>query len=506
MNRYIVSLAMEAAFEGSANYAGGLGVLEADKFYAAGRLGLPYILIVPFYPYGYVDYNTVDGPRLVEVRHRHSPHFLSRLEHTGSLEVRGVRGRLVAEVELFEYRSGSARAILYMVRRPRERASLFRYLYRHHEDECTYYVTASAAAARIASKVAGEGSIVDVQEAHLAIALYMLPGGVRKRFITHTPGPWGHPRLCREEAEDTLGLSLPDVKTATEAAMEEAEEVYAVSRKHAEVTRKLFPKYSSKIGYITNAIDLERWTRLRMDIGSPEELWREHLKLRGELESLIAGLTGRRVGDRMILAWPRRIVRYKRPYFLERLAQESDFRDRIFIVAAGKPHPRDSWGREIASRLARLSRELGNIVFHPTYDVDLARYIIAGSDLLLFTPFPGWEASGTSQMKAGVNGVPTLSSRDGASLELIEDGVNGWLFGVEAEDFIDIEGDERAQRIDEEEYRDMVRKLEKILELYEATVKGGDRGYAGIMYNAYKTITPKADMKRLLREYYPGLL
>jgi starch phosphorylase len=499
--RVIVSLAMEVALEGSANYAGGLGVLEADKFYASGRLGLPYILIAPFYPYGYVDYNTVDGPRLVEVRHRHSPSFLARLSHVGVLEVRGRHDRLVAEAELFEYKSGSAKAILYRVVRPRKQASLFKYLYRHHDDECLYYITSAAIASRIASKLASEGSVVDVQEAHLALALYMLPRGVRKRFITHTPGPWGHPRLCKSEAEDLLDVSLPSVSTATEAAMEEADEVYAVSRRHAETTRKLFPMYAGKINYVTNAVDLERWVRVR-NVDSPSGLWGEHLRLREELESLIAGLTGKRAGGRMIVSWTRRIVKYKRPYYVERLAQEKDLRDRVFLVVAGKPHVWDGWGRGQAERLARLSRELDNIAFHPTYDVEIAKYSLTGADLLLFTPFPGWEASGTSQMKAGVNGVPSLTSRDGASLELVEDGVNGWFFGSQLEELIDIEGDERALKIDEQDYVDFVKRLEKILDMYE----NRREEYVEVAFNAYRSITPKADIKRLLREYYPELL
>ncbi len=496
--KVIVSLAMEVALEGSANYAGGLGTLEADKFYASGRLGLPYILIAPFYPYGYVDYNIADGPRLVEVRHRHSPSFLARLHSIGSLEVRGRHGRLVAEVELFEYRSGSAKAILYRVVKPRRQASLFKYLYRHHRDECTYYITAAAASSAIASKLVSEGSIVDVQEAHLALALYMLPRGVKKRFITHTPGPWGHPRLCKSEAEDLLDISLPNVNTATEAAMEEAVEVYAVSRRHAEVTRKLFPRYADKIGYITNAVDLERWVRVE-GVDSPTRLWEEHLRLRGELESLIAGLTGKRVKGRMLVSWTRRIVKYKRPYFVERLAQEEGLRDRVFFFVAGKPHIRDEWGKQQARRFATLSRNLDNISFHPTYGVEIAKYSLTGADLLLFTPFPGWEASGTSQMKAGVNGVPTLSSRDGASLEIIDDGVNGWFFGSQPDEFIDIENDERALKIDEWDYKDLVEKLERILDMYE----NRRDEYVGVAYNAYKSITPKADVKRLLREYYP---
>ncbi|MFN4046253.1 MAG: glycogen/starch/alpha-glucan phosphorylase, partial [Acidilobaceae archaeon] len=407
----IVSLAMEAAFEGSANYAGGLGVLEADKFYAAGRLGLPYILVVPFYPNGYVDYVSANRSRLVEVRHRHSYRFLSRLEPLSSLSVRGAGGRLIAEADLYLYLSGSARAILYRVKRPPRASKLFKYVYRHHADECTYYVTAAAVSAEIARKYGGDNAIVDVQEAHLALAPYLLPSEFTVRFITHTPGPWGHPRLCKDEAEEALGVSLPSVKTMTEAAMDVASEVYAVSRKHAETTRRLFPNYADKVKYVTNAIDLEKWQRIKRDPGSPETLAFEKLKLRRELASLIASLSGKRVDDKLLIVWSRRIVRYKRPYFLETLAEDVDLKDRIFIFAAGKPHPHDSWGRSIAERLMRISREKRNIYFHPTYDTEIAYYAISGADLLLFTPFSGWEASGTSQMKAMANGTPVLSSR-----------------------------------------------------------------------------------------------
>jgi starch phosphorylase len=196
---------------------------------------------------------------------------------------------------LLEYRSGSARAILYRVVRPRRQASLFKYLYGHHRDECAYYVTAAAIASRIASRIAPQGSVIDVQEARIALALYMLPKGVRRRFIAHTPGPWGHPGLCREEAEELLDISSPDASTATKAAMEEADEVYAVSRRHAEITRKPFPRYASKIGYVTYAVDLERWAGIR-PVDSPSGLWEEHLRLREELEPLTSGLTGERAG------------------------------------------------------------------------------------------------------------------------------------------------------------------------------------------------------------------
>lgn len=502
VGRVIVSLAMEAALEGSANYAGGLGVLEADKFYAAGRLGLPYILIVPLYPSGYVDYVLSSDGRLVEAEHRHSQSFISSLSRLGSIEARGRGGRLIATAELYEYKYGSARAILYAVREPERVSRLFKYLYRHQGDECMYYIAASALASQIALKVAPPGSVVDVQESHLALTLYMIPEGYVKRFITHTPGPWGHPRLCRDEAEDLLGISLPSVGTMTEAAMEASSAIYAVSRKHSEVIKKLFPRYAEKIGYITNAVDPERWGYVGSDIRVAGALFSERMRARGELESLVASSSGKRPGDRLIVAWARRVTKYKRPYFVEWLAGEKDLRDRIFIVAGGKPHIEDQMGRGYAERLAKLSRELDNLFYTPSYGVELARIILSGSDLLLFTPFPGWEASGTSQIKAMINGVPTLSSRDGASLEIIEHGVSGWLFGSELDEFIDIDNNPRIKNIDESDYRDMLKTLMEIIEIYE-----NDRErYMEISYEAYKRAREIGDIKRLLRQYYPEFL
>ena len=134
--------------------------------------------------------------------------------------------------------------------------------------------------------------------------------------------------------------------------------------------------------------------------------------------------------------------------------------------------------------------------------MELARIILSGSDLLLFTPFPGWEASGTSQSKAGINGVPTLSSRDGASLEIIEHGVSGWLFGSEPGEFIDIYSDPRVGGVDENDYRDMLRTLVKVIEIYE-----NDRErYMEISYEAYRRSREMGDIRRLLRQYYPEFL
>ncbi|MEM4737595.1 MAG: hypothetical protein QW233_03195, partial [Acidilobaceae archaeon] len=342
----IVSVTMEIALRGSANYAGGLGVLEADKFYVAARTGLPYIVIAPFYPRGYVEYDIDPGGKLIEVTHRHSSEFLSRLRFVKTVVARGGNGRFLAEADVYEYREGSARALLYYVKRPRAVAKLFDYLYRYGDGgECQSFILASAIAAEIIKKVTGgSDSYVDVQEAHLGLVPYLIPKTYTVRFVTHTPGPWGHPLLCEGETEEVLDISLPSVRTMSEAIMEVASEIFAVSRRHAEITKSLFPKYAGKVRYVTNAVDLGFWKRVERDIGSPQELSVERAKLKEELTSLIAGLTGKKVNNRILLVWARRITKYKRPFFVERLVEEIDFRDRIFIMVAGKPHRNDVWG------------------------------------------------------------------------------------------------------------------------------------------------------------------
>ncbi|MEM3856856.1 MAG: glycogen/starch/alpha-glucan phosphorylase, partial [Saccharolobus sp.] len=120
-------------------------------------------------------------------------------------------------------------------------------------------------------------------------------------------------------------------------------------------------------------------------------------------------------------------------------------------------------------------------------------------DLLLFTPFSGWEACGTSYMKAGVNGVPTLASRDGGVIEIIKDEFNGWLFGNNLYNLVDLYSEE-ARRIDEEDYRDFKNKFLKIVELYN---KDREK-YTQIMINALNTFYKWADVKRVIKELIPS--
>jgi starch phosphorylase len=107
---------------------------------------------------------------------------------------------------------------------------------------------------------------------------------------------------------------------------------------------------------------------------------------------------------------------------------------------AGKAHPRDNSGKEAIRRIHHLADQLrGKItcVFLPNYDMRIAKMLIAGSDVWLNTPLPPLEASGTSGMKAALNGVLNLSVLDGWWIEACIEGVTGWSIGHDGDGGVD---------------------------------------------------------------------
>ncbi len=115
-----------------------------------------------------------------------------------------------------------------------------------------------------------------------------------------------------------------------------------------------------------------------------------------------------------------------------RLRQIAEEHGPLQLVFAGKAHPRDEEGKRLIQQIVRMKDTLTpeiKIVYLENYDWELARLLVAGVDVWLNTPQPPLEASGTSGMKAAINGVPSLSILDGWWIEGCVDGVTGWSFG-----------------------------------------------------------------------------
>jgi starch phosphorylase len=138
----------------------------------------------------------------------------------------------------------------------------------------------------------------------------------------------------------------------------------------------------------------------------------------------------------LTLGFARRAAAYKRADLLfadlDRLRRIAAQAKGIQVVYAGKAHPQDQPGKDLIRRIflakEQLKREM-KIVYLPNYDMELGRLITAGVDVWLNTPQPPLEASGTSGMKAAVNGVPSLSVLDGWWIEGYIEGVTGWAIG-----------------------------------------------------------------------------
>ena len=288
-------------------------------------------------------------------------------------------------------------------------------------------------------------------------------------FTTHTPVEAGHDQFSYELFERVMPdfviaselkrLAGPDKLNMTRLAFNLSGYINGVARRHAETTEHQFPGYH--IHAITNGIHVGTWAhesfaklfdeRLPRWLHEPEtlvralqldenEIWQCHRAAKADLFGLIENSTGVSFDPAVLtVGFARRMTGYKRPLllfsdldWLTALAARHPFQ----IVMAGKAHPQDDEGKRTIERLHQIAHELeGKVqcVFLPGYEMGLAKTLIAGSDIWLNTPLAPMEASGTSGMKAALNGVLNLSILDGWWVEACIDGVNGWAISTGAE-------------------------------------------------------------------------
>jgi len=284
-------------------------------------------------------------------------------------------------------------------------------------------------------------------------------------FTTHTPVEAGHDRFFYELFERLLPgfVDLDALKrfagddrlNMTRLALNLSDYVNGVAGRHAQTTAQMFPGY--RIHAVTNGVHVGTWTHPAFaglfDANFPQwqhepevlvrvlqlpedEVWDAHQSAKKDLVEFVKELTGSDLDpDTPIIGFARRMTGYKRPLLLfedpRRLVALAD-KYPFQLVMAGKAHPRDDQGKEAIRRLHELCRELqGKVacVFLPDYDMRIATALVSGCDMWLNTPLPPLEASGTSGMKAALNGVLNLSILDGWWIEACIEGVTGWSIG-----------------------------------------------------------------------------
>lgn len=308
-------------------------------------------------------------------------------------------------------------------------------------------------------------------------------------FTTHTPVAAGHDQFsmdligrvfngrqglfdtrdlfCAELVRRVVSLSGPTAELGnifvrentlnlTHLALALSHYVNGVANRHAEVTRQLFGK--NQIDAISNGVHAATWTSaalqtlfdryipgwradnfsLRYALSIPaHELWDAHLAMKQQLFAFVREHGGTELDPHVLtLGFARRATPYKRPDLLltdiERLKSIAARVGKLQIIFGGKAHPNDSGGKEAIQRILRLRdaapKEI-RLVYMENYELSSARLLTAGVDVWLNTPLPPLEASGTSGMKAALNGVPSLSVLDGWWLEGCIEGVTGWSIG-----------------------------------------------------------------------------
>jgi starch phosphorylase len=529
-------------------YSGGLGVLAGDTMRTAADLDLPMIGITLASRAGYFRQEIVDG-RQVERPDLWQPEkWARRLSAKVALQI-GERevwaGAWLYSVE--GHRGGAVPVILLdtdLAENQAEDRELSHYLYGGDETyRLKQEMVLGIGGVRMLGALGFEIRKYHLNEGHAALLTlellrrlahtpqeagsaglhYDVPA-VRQRcvFTTHTPVEAGHDQFSYELADRLLGdfvdraelrrLAGQERLNMTRLALNLSEHVNGVARRHAEVSRRMFPGY--RVHAITNGVHpwtwacdsfralydahLPRWCHepellVRADRIPDEELRQAHAEAKGALLERIRSRGGPALDAALpVLGFARRMTPYKRADLLfsdiERL--KAIARRRPFqIVLAGKAHPRDGGGKHLIERLHAWARELQGavpVVFIPDYGMEAARLLVSGADVWLNAPLRPLEASGTSGMKAALNGVPNLSVPDGWWLEGWIEGVTGWAVGGEA---------------DSDNARDaasLYDKLEhEVLPLYY-----GDRaGWTAVMKGAITRNASFFNSHRMMRRY-----
>ncbi len=287
-------------------------------------------------------------------------------------------------------------------------------------------------------------------------------------FTTHTPVPAGHDQFSRDLMRQVLGPERASVLEVSRCCPENklnmtllalrfSHYVNGVGMHHSEISHDMFPRYP--IRAITNGVHAVTWASrplqklfdqhipewrrdnlyLRYAIKiPPEEIRQAHTEAKRRLleavgEKAAAGLDP----QVMTIGFARRAAVYKRADLIfsdiPRLNAIAQKVGKLQFVFAGKAHPLDEGGKAMIRKVfeagSKLNADFVRIVYLENYNMEWGHLLTSGVDLWLNTPLKPQEASGTSGMKAALNGVPSLSVLDGWWIEGCLEGVTGWSIG-----------------------------------------------------------------------------
>lgn len=516
-HRGIAYFSMEVAVGAKLpTYAGGLGVLAGDTLQSCADLRVPVVGVTLLARQGYFDQRLDEwGTQTESPVQWHPAHFLLPLSEVVRVEIE----QRTVLVRAWQYdivgMSGYVVPLLFLdtdvVGNSADDRALTNYLYGGDQRyRLAQEIILGIGGIRLL-RALGYGGIdkFHLNEGHASLLVLELLRAQKEKssvewdfdfvrnqcvFTTHTPIPAGHDQFEYDLVGRVLGEFVPfevlrmlggqERLNMTLLAMNLSRYVNGVAQRHEEVSRAMFPGYP--IHHVTNGVHAWRWTcdsfralydrylpgwandpaMLRKALSLPhDDIWAAHLTAKAHLLEIIKERTGRVLStEAFTIGFARRATQYKRADLVfsdvDRLREIAKQVGPLQFVFAGKAHPHDEVGKEMIRRTVAIAHELGDeipIVYLENYDLELAQLLIAGSDLWLNTPQRPLEASGTSGMKAALNGVLNFSVLDGWWIEGQIEGVTGWSIGARTPE---LNQDDALSRQDAD---DLYRKLHDVI-------------------------------------------
>jgi starch phosphorylase len=489
----IAYFSMEIGLESNLyTYSGGLGVLAGDTLRSAADLGLPVAGVTLVYRQGYFRQHLDSQGNQSESPAAWTPEeILEPMEAQVTITIEGRQVKVRAWRYEIQGLSGHKVPVYFLDTALPENSPWDQTLTDHlyggdsHYRLCQEVVLGMGGRALISALAPEEPVIYHMNEGHSALLTLSLlesriGGGagapteaeveaVRQQcvFTTHTPVPAGHDQFHWDLVTKVLGPERADLLKAsnccfdgslnmTYLALRFARYINGVAMRHGEISTGMFPDYP--IDAITNGVHAVTWTSpsfadlfdrripewrhdnfyLRYAVGiSLHEIAAAHALAKRAMLAEVERRSGVQLSENVFtIGFARRATTYKRQDLLfsdlDRLRGLARQVGPLQVVYGGKAHPQDEGGKDMIRRVFQATGMLGEsvrMVYLENYDMALGKMLCAGVDLWLNTPLRPQEASGTSGMKAALNGVPSLSVLDGWWVEGHVEHATGWAIG-----------------------------------------------------------------------------
>jgi len=482
---------------GIPTYGGGLGILAGDTLRSAADLGVSMVGVTLLHRSGYFRQHLDPGGNQTETPDLWNPEdILHPLEPKVAITIEDRQVRVRAWRYEIQGLSGHKVPVYFLDTALSENTPWDQTLTDHlyggdsHHRLCQEVVLGMGGMAILSALGIKDRVIYHMNEGHSALlSLSLLESRLQGReglihteadveavqrqcvFTTHTPVSAGHDQFPWELVKQVLGHDRAALLEATQCcvdmslnmtylALRFARYINGVAMRHGEISVGMFPGYP--IDAITNGVHAVTWTSppvadlfdrhipewrrdnfyLRYAVGvSLHEIQQAHAQAKQELLKEVDRRRGVHLSENVLtIGFARRATTYKRPDLLfsdlDRLRGLARQVGPIQVVFGGKAHPQDEGGKDMIRRVFQAAAALGDampVVYLENYDMSLGKIICAGVDLWLNTPQRPQEASGTSGMKAALNGVPSLSVLDGWWVEGHVEHVTGWSIGDNSE-------------------------------------------------------------------------